>query len=70
MERETGYEGEKNPTFTSSNVVGTIGWYEEDPGVLGVPETPEKGNKATFVPTGSTADTYSVQNRYRQSRRL
>ena len=53
-------EGEKNPTFTSSNVVGTIGWYEEDPGVLGVPETPEKGNKATFVPTGSTADTYSV----------
>ena len=26
----------------------------------GSKETPEKGNKATFVPTGSTADTYSV----------
>ena len=53
-------EGETNPSFVATNVVGTIGWYEEDPGELGVPQAMEKGNEKTFTPSGSVADTYSV----------
>jgi hypothetical protein len=53
-------EGEENPRFTAMNVVGTVGWYEEDPGELGVPESAQTGGEKTFVPGGRVADTYTI----------
>ena len=53
-------EGEDNPSFVATNIVGTIGWYEEDPGELGVPQAITRGNEKTFTPSGSVADTYSI----------
>ncbi|MBR3981371.1 MAG: hypothetical protein IKJ98_09445, partial [Bacteroidales bacterium] len=53
-------EGETNPTFTATNIIGTVGWYEEDPGALGVPETAQMGAEKSFVPTGRVADTYTI----------
>ena len=55
-------EGETNPTFIATNVVGTIGWYEEDPqpDKLGVPVSSRMGEQSTFVPNGEDAGKYTV----------
>ena len=52
--------GQANPTFTASQLVGTVTWYESDPGALGVPGSTVQGSSTTFVPTGTVAGTYSV----------
>lgn len=53
-------EGELNPTFVAYNVIGSVYWYEEDPGELGVPQSTPKGTENTFVPSGEDAGTYTI----------
>ncbi|MCQ2606745.1 MAG: hypothetical protein MJ204_09465 [Bacteroidales bacterium] len=53
-------EGEVNPSFVATNVVGTLGWYEEDPGELGEPQSAQMGDKKTFTPGETEAGTYKI----------
>ena len=52
--------GQTNPTFTASKLVGTVTWYESDPGALGIPGSAVRGSNTTFVPTGTAANTYTI----------
>lgn len=53
-------EGETNPTFIANNVVGSITWYEEDPGALGVPEIYNDGEGISFRPTKNDVGLHSI----------
>ena len=53
-------EGVDNPTFVATNIVGTIGWYEEDPGDIGEPTAVVRGTDNKFTPNGSDAGTYTI----------
>lgn len=54
------YEGEENPTFYASHVIGTVGWYESDPGDLGVPVSVQAGGETRFVPNGKDVGEYTI----------
>lgn len=53
-------KGDNNPIFTASNVVGSVYWYEEDPGELGVPQATKAGEGLSFLTTGKEEGTHSV----------
>ena len=53
-------EGVENPSFVANDVVGVVGWYEEDPGPLGVPQTTKKAEGKRFLPSGRTAGKYQI----------
>ena len=53
-------EGTDNPTFVATNYIGTISWFEEDPGEVGEPQAPVVGTDKTFTPNGSDAGEYTI----------
>ena len=52
-------EGTENPSFVAQ-YLGTISWFEEDPGEVGVPQAPVVGTDKTFTPNGSDAGDYTI----------
>lgn len=53
-------EGETSPTFIANNTVGTVYWFEENPGELGEPEVQIDGTGLSYTPRLTTEGEHSI----------